>query len=378
MHKTNKILFVAPVLGDTKDTKRIELLIKAGFDVKVAAFNRHSFVSRMPKCKTIIIGDIVDGNYIYRLFVMLLSIFKLRRHIKEADLVYTIGVDLAMFSYLSSIGLKRSLILDVADIREIQVSKSFSGALVRAIDKFMISKIDLLVVTSKGFVDYYYYKILNKKINNYILIENKVDYKINIVQVNEEKSKKIRIGYFGVLRDNWTIKLFVNILEKYPDRYEVVLAGINLIKDFDLIKLSDNYRGFTFLGEYKSPDDLIDIYSSIDIMAVFYPDYNSSDSWFNAKRICRSNRFYESCYFKKPIIAFSFTNDGTAVSELDIGLTIETYNISEATSKIVEKVTFENIECWVNVLNVLPNTIYVFVDEVKTLRARIELILKKE
>lgn len=368
----NKILCVLPVFGDTKDAKRIEILKKGGYEINSVAFQRDSFSSRLPSTSLVSLGKIEDGNYVKRLFQMMKSARLLRKHIKSCDIVYAINSDLALYSYVCSLGLKKPIILDVADIREIQVSNSIKGTLVRLMDKLVAKKVSLIVVTSNAFITWYYEKRLNLFIKNSFLLENKVDYEIPKGEMNNiSTNSKIKIGYFGVLRDNWTINLLLTLLKDYPDKYEVFIAGIDKIDKYNINELSKTIKGFNYLGEYKSPKDLQAIYNKIDIMSIFYPDSNSDGNWHMAKKICRSNRFYESCFFKKPIIAFSFTEDGKEVNKLRIGLTLDDYNITKAISVLNAMITLDNMKTWVANLNILSKDIYLFKDEPLKLREKI-------
>ena len=63
---------------------------------------------------------------------MLSVLPQLRRAIRRNQLVYTFGPDMAFMALLASIGLKRRpLILEVGDLRKIQVSSGIKGTLMR-------------------------------------------------------------------------------------------------------------------------------------------------------------------------------------------------------------------------------------------------------
>lgn len=311
---------------------------------------------------------------------MIGAIFRLRRLIKECDLVYVVGLDLAFFSYLSSIGLGKPHILDVADIREIQVSRSVGGFIVRQFDRYMAARVDLIVATSKAFIDWYYKKFLNVRVRKSYLLENKVDYDIPVNlrgESSEHVPAKLRIGYLGVLRDNWTVELLREIVKKYPERFEAQVAGINMISRHDLNDLHQNCEGFTYTGPYHSPEDLPDLYRNIDVIAIFYPEHDAGKDWFEAKRICRSNRFYEACYFRKPMIAYSFSEDGRVIKKMDIGLTIDTTDTTKAIETIVNSLTKEKIGNWRENINKLPSEIYKFKNEARELKSCIDEIFNR-
>lgn len=374
--ETKKICCILPTIGDTKDSKRIEILKKNNFDVIVAAFSRNSFKSRAPNYKIENLGQISDGKYLSRVYKMLLSLKKLRSIIKESDLIYAISPDLAIFAFFSSIGLSKPMVVDIADIREIQVSNSFFGTLFRFLEKVVINRCQLIVVTSEGFIKDYYEKRLNLNIKNSFLLENKVDHNIIIDDsLLNEYNKKIRIGYFGVLRDNWTIELLTKLVRKYPHKFEILTAGINQISEFNINNLNRKIEGFNYLGPYKSPDELNDIYSKIDIMAIFYPEKDSSKNWYEAKKICRSNRFYESLYFNKPIIAFSFSQDGYYIERLNIGMTFNNYDINTIADSLYKSLTISQINTWKNRMKQINPDNYTLINEPNELGIKLVKII---
>ena len=365
------ILCFLPLVGDTKDSKRIQLLMNAGFNIKVISFERQNHSPRKSNWDVKIIGNIEDGKYFARIITMLRAFQTLRYDMQSSDIVYCLSADLAIFAYLASFGMKVQIVVDVADIREIQVKRSILGALYRLIDKLVSRKFSLIVVTSEFFITEYYDKWLNIGRQNYYLLENKVDYSAAMHRASKIKlsdSSKIKLGYIGYIRDNWTIKLLLELVSQYPEKYEIHIAGIDQLTEYDLNKLTASNRGIYYYGPYKSPEDLLSIYNSFDVMVLFYPEYASNENWFNAKRICRSNRYYESCFFGKPLIAFSFSADGRIISMKNIGLTLDTYSIKNSARKIVKEVTHKNILKWKRNISNLAVSEYCFTNEVKTLR----------
>ena len=197
--------------------------------------------------------------------------------------------------------------MEVGDLVDLQLSQEFRGKIFRLFDRWLTSKMVLLVVISEGFINEYYKKWLGVNIPS-LIIKNKLEWKkkrfenINI-QNNEsltsDNSKKvIRIGYFGLLRDFWSWQILSTLAEQYYKIQKIVFAGmpINPSNLVDQISL----KNMTYLGEYKSPDGLASIYNQTDMIWACYPEIKKDD-W----NLCwgRPNRFYESCYFGKPCFA---------------------------------------------------------------------------
>lgn len=373
LNSKNKILVLIPTLGDTKDSRRIKLLKDSNFDVNAAYFERNQFSPRIPVADNLIkLGNVSDGKYFKRVFIFVRSIFKIRELVKKNNLIYSIGADLAILAFFSSIGLKKKIIIDIADIRPIQVSDSIFGNILRGIESFVTKRASLIVVTSSGFIDYYYKKTLGLSDLNFFLLENKVDYEIPIgIHRKRIKSDKIVLGYFGIIRDKWTLIFLNKLLERFPERFDVVVAGINLLDDSDFKEQTTRNPGMHYLGPYQSPGDLPELYQLIDVMVVFYPEFNSSTNWFNAKRICRSNRFYEASYFNIPLICFSFSDDGKEVEKLQIGLTLDDYDFERGIENIERNLNIKNIKLWKTNLNSISSSRFKLMDEYMILANKI-------
>ena len=377
----NKILIILPVLGDTKDGKRIKLLKEAGFIVNVAYFERDEYETRKPEADSFhLLGKVYNKKYFKRVSIFIMSFFKLRKLIKENDLVYCIGADLSILAYFNTIFLNnKKFIMDIADIREIQVSNMLFSRLLRFVEAYVTKRASLVVVTSKGFIENYYNTRLKLTDIDYFLLENKVDYDIDIKSItNNKKSNKITIGYLGMIRDEWTLLFLEKLINKYPEKFNCLIAGVIKIDDFDINEYISKNKCIKYYGPFQSPTDLPEIYKEIDINLIFYPEMNSSSNWFEIKRICRSNRFYESLYFKKPIVSFSFTYDGVEIDKFQIGLTLEDYDLDKAIEIFEKELTIEKIHFWRNNINSLPLETFKFTNDSKILGEKIQKIILRD
>jgi len=151
-----RILSALPILGHPRDSKRIAMLQTAGFEVEVAAFERDYHSGRMPTCPIQSLGYIKHGHYVSRAIKMIHALPKMRSLIRQNHVVYASGPDMALFAIIAGLGLHRSLILEVGDIRHAQVAHGWKGFLARCIDRFIVNCSKLLVVTTMEFADGYY------------------------------------------------------------------------------------------------------------------------------------------------------------------------------------------------------------------------------
>jgi hypothetical protein len=150
---------------------------------------------------------------------------------------------------------------------------------------------------------------------------------------------------------------------------------MDLMKTLNVEEICEKTIGMKYLGPFKSPDDLNLIYQQVDLIALFYPDKTTAKHFFLIKSVCNANRFYEACYFRKPLISFSFCEDGKRVKEYSIGLALDTYHIDSNIEIINKEINKENLLIWNRNLMNLEEDIYYFGKEKEIIKNKITEIL---
>ena len=371
-----RILTVLPVLGQPRDSKRIDMLVSLGFDVSVAAFNRAYHSGRVPSRPTQIIGTISHGKYLQRIGRLITALPKLRRAMRDRDIVYASSPDMALLAMIAGMFMGKKFILEVGDVREIQTAEGLKGRLVRIVDRVLTNRCSLLVVTAVGFLDNYYRNWLRSDVPA-IVVENKIEASLtsarpgavrgNLPQGRPFIDRPLRIGYFGLLRCQWTWDVLKAFALKHPKNVEIVMAGYP-IEPADIAEQATSIPNVIYSGEYKSPTDLPRIYGGVDIVWACYKFIGPRD--WNLKW-ARPNRFYESCYFGRPLISRLGSSDSKEVDRLKIGFNIQTHEISEVVTEL-ESITAEMVEQWRSNSLELPNNLFIYTDEGEQLKSRIE------
>ncbi len=383
--KPFKILSVLPLLGHPRDSKRISMLQAAGFQVEVAAFERDYHAGRMPACPITSLGHIKHGHYLSRAFKMIRSLPILRRALRRHSLAYASGPDMALFAIVAGVGLRSQVVLEVGDIRHVQIAKGWKGWLARRLDRFIVNHSQLLVVTARGFADGYYGARL-KSSTRVLVIENKLD-EAPLTRVLGGQNPKpqevfhlgmrpIKIGYFGVLRCPWSWEVLTHIAQSLPDRVHVIVAGYSMLPA-NICDKSKHLANFEYRGEYRSPEDLPALYGEVDLVWACYPSPEAVDpDWRWALSVCRSNRFYESCFFQRPLVSMAESGDGVEVDRLGIGLTLVDQS-NEGVLRAITGITSDAISCWNNNLAKVPRSIGVYTNETGELqRAILDVIAR--
>lgn len=374
------ILSALPLVGHPRDSKRITMLKQAGYNIEAVAFSRPYHSGRLPDCRVESLGDIESGRYASRLLSMVAVLPRVRRAIRRNDLVYASGADMALLAIVAGIGLRQPIVLEVGDIREVQLAPGFAGRLVRWLDKRLVGNCALLVVTAPKFLDTYYRRWLGSEVPA-VVIENKlepefVDQIARRAQITtdygSEDSKKapLIIGYFGGLRCEWSWSVLRDLAIAKPDDVHIILAGYPM-NPRDLPNKVLEYNNIEYLGEYRSPQDLPSLYGQVDLVWACYQPIGPND-W--NLRWARPNRFYESCLFGKPLVSRAGSCDAAEVERLNIGLVVN----EERVDKVVEQVsgiTSEELDIWTKNVGALPPSIYVYTTEGEELARKISEIV---
>ena len=371
-----RILTVLPVLGQPRDSKRIDMLVSLGFDVSVAAFNRAYHSGRVPSRPTQIIGTISHGKYLQRIGRLFTALPKLRRAMRDRDIVYASSPDMALLAMIAGMFMGKKFILEVGDVREIQTAEGLKGRLVRIVDRVLTNRCSLLVVTAVGFLDNYYRNWLRSDVPA-IVVENKIEASLtsarpeavrgNLPQGRPFIDRPLRIGYFGLLRCQWTWDVLKAFALKHPKDVEIVMAGYPM-EPADIAEQAKSIPNVIYSGEYKSPNDLPRFYGAVDLVWACYKFIGPRD--WNLKW-ARPNRFYESCYFGRPLISRLGSSDSKEVDRLKIGFNIQTHEISDVVTEL-DSITAQMVEQWRSNSLTLPNSLFIYTDEGEKLKSHIE------
>jgi succinoglycan biosynthesis protein ExoL len=378
-----KVLSLLPLIGHPRDSKRIAMLQEAGCRVEALAFERDYHEGRLPTCPVTSLGRIPHGQYLRRAFRLLGALPKIRRALRRNDVAYASGADMALAGIVAGIGLGRPMVLEVGDIRRVQITKGWRGALARSLDRFIARHSRLLVVTAPGFVDGYYRVRLHEGIPS-LVVENKLDEAAMPppaasaskppLRAPDGTRRPLRIGYFGVLRCDWSWRLLESMATDHPQDFAIVAAGYPM-SPADLPERAKGLANAEYLGQYKSPQDLPAMYARVDVVWMCYPAPTETDpDWRWAQAICRSNRFYESCYFRTPTIALAGGADGQEVARLGIGPTLGDPS-DDAVVQALRAITDGDLLGWRRNLDALPRSVFVYTDEAARLgRALVDIV----
>ena len=346
--------------------RRIDMIREMGFHAEAVAFERDYMGGRLPDCEIELLSTLSHGQLIRRIPKLLGSLRKARFAIRRNDVVYAFNPDMALFALLAGIGLGKPVAVEVADIRKTQTERGLKGRIVRTLDKFTLRNCKLLTVTSDRY--FHYYRDWLTVETPGLVLENKLSasfcdevriFGSSVALGYVRLHRPLRIGWFGRLRDEWSLRVIDALVGSPQDQFSVVVAGTLSPPVAALSRLAAENPSIKYLGPYDHPGDLPSLFDGVDmVMACNPPEVPSAWS--------RANRYYDACLFAKPLIVRAGGADGEETKKHDIGLVIQE-NCPEAAAEAIRNITPEDLDRWRMNMRALPPSVYSDNEDAKAL-----------
>lgn len=341
-----KIVFILNNITLTRCLKRVSEFIDNGFEVDVYGFEKQGEEGyASPSNFNISILGVFSRkqSYYERLMVYYKSLKPLFNKYKGQDVVfYYFFFNIAFAARLLC---RRPFIYEESDMPYTGLKNKLLRNWLSSIDKRMIKKSLLTVMTSEGFIDYHFG---DERPKNIVVVPNRVNpllmnlpYHRNDFDINH-----LSIAFVGGFRYTSVINFATVIAEHFP-QHEFHVYGIVLEYGEELKALCEKYGNIHFHGKFRNPDDLPSIYERIDLVLASY------DATYINAQYAEPNKMYEAIFFRTPIIVSSNTFLAKKVSKLGIGYHINALNKQEIVS-FINGLTIGDINNKLQALEALP------------------------
>lgn len=341
-----KIVFILNNITLTRCLKRVSEFIDNGYDVDVYGFEKQGeegYASPANFNISVIGVFSRKQSYYERLKVYYKSLKPLFSEYKGQDVIfYYFFFNIAFAARLLC---RRPFIYEESDMPYTGLKNKLLRRWLGNIDKRMIKKSLLTVMTSEGFIDYHFG---DERPGNIVVVANRVNpLMINLpYQKHDFDIKHLSIAFVGGFRYNSVINFATTIAEHFP-QHEFHAYGIILEHGDELKSLCDKYDNVHFHGKFRNPDDLPSIYEKIDLVLASY------DATYINAQYAEPNKMYEAIFFRTPIIVSSNTFLAKKVTKLGIGYHINALDKQEIIS-FVNGLTADDINKKIQALEALP------------------------
>jgi len=310
----SRFVFLVPALSQPRCIKRIASIEDMGYTCDVYGYKRGKYdVNEYPAGINVQVLDTVsDGDYIRKAIKSWKNLSRVVATEKGADVAfYAFGFFQAFVCAIKGV----KFIYEISDIFYAYPGLKKIKWLLKFIDRILIKKSALTVMTSGGFLEFFNIEE-NKEI---LIVPNKVSPRLATIprKVLGDTLGSLRFGYVGSIKYDSIFRFADTIGKYYPDFHFDFYGSATDDIQAKIDEVVSKYENVNSHGVYKNPDDLESIYSRIDIVIACY-DVNSEN-----ERIAEPNKLYESLYFCKPIIVSEGIYLARRVKELDCGFSID-------------------------------------------------------
>lgn len=309
-----KIIFFINSITITRCIKRIEEFVDNGYEVEAYGFERGGEVYAKPsKFQINVIGkhDVSQG-YFTRLRIIYFSLKSILKKYRKQDVVfYYFFFDIAFTARLLS---RKPFIYEESDIPYTGIGNTLLRNLLRCIDKRMIRKSLLTIMTSEGFIDYHFGEDRPK---NIIVIPNRVHPQLDKYEYHKKtlNINHLSFAFVGGFRYD-SIMNFAQVVAEHFPQHDFHVFGNIMQNEAALSSLVENHDNIYYHGMFRNPDDLPEVYEKIDVVLATY-DATSINAQY-----AEPNKLYEAIYFRTPIVVSSNTFLAKKVKRLGIGYDI--------------------------------------------------------
>lgn len=207
-------------------------------------------------------------------------------------------------------GFKRKEQVLVYENLDLPTGRGFIRFLSRALERYSLKKVNLIVHASRFFKDFYPIGIPQ------IILENKPAYKPCVKDMTI--SSPLKIAFIGSIRYK---NILMNLVDavKNDKRYELYFHGGG--EDLnEMLNYCRNVSNVFFTGKYEY-SNVVSFYHQSDIIWAAYPnkDYNVV--------YAISNKFHESLYVGVPCVFSNKTKLADFVKEENIGFVVDPYSV---------------------------------------------------
>jgi len=316
--------------AESSQIRRIRSLMDTGHDVVAFTMRRANMnADFVPFWRNIHLFRVSNERVFRRLLVLLLSCFKIAWNCGElrgAGVIMARNFDMLVLAHVARLFSLRPGVPIVYECLDIHGSFTAPGkvaAAFRAVERFFMSRSQLLVVSSPGFIDNYFQPVQGHR-GKVQILENKIWFGGELPARRRSSANLCGgrpwvLGWVGSLRCEPSLRILLAVAERLGKCVRIEMHGNihrHVLPDFERrIAACPN---ITYHGPYSYPDGLAQVYSGCDfVWAQDLWQTGANSDWL------LPNRIYEAGYFGCLSIAVAGTETGRKVAADDLGYTVE-------------------------------------------------------
>jgi succinoglycan biosynthesis protein ExoL len=309
-------------MSDAAIARRVAMLHAGGAEVRLFGFTRAADpVSDVKGAPVVLFGRTFDGRLAHRALSAVAAIFKLFAHrdaLRQSDVVIGRNLEMLLVAWAARLAFARHarLVYECLDIHPVMVRDGLAGRVLRALERALVRRCDLILTSSPAF-ERNYFAARQHVTTPMALVENKVlrlDGAPTIATGCDLPAPPWRIGWYGIHRTQKALDIICAIAGRNPGLVQFIIRGRPGLVDFeDFHGQIAATPGVEFDGAY-GPDDLARIYADVHFNWAFdFFDEGSNSAWL------LPNRIYEGGLYGAIPLAKKSSETGRWLAAHDLG-----------------------------------------------------------
>ena len=323
MTGTRRIVVFGFDVNEVSQIRRIRALRDLGHDVQSFTMRRRNMNDGFePDWPNTHLYDTANEQILKRAFVVAGSILKMTRHreaLRQADVIVARNLDMLAIAWAARrmAGARGALVYECLDIHGAMTGSGSKSKAMRRVERLLLSDVDLLAVSSPGFIRHYF-EPMQGFTGAWELLENKLVDNGHLPDRPRDATLPAgprRLGWVGTIRCAPSLDILLETARRMGDGLELHISGVvhrHVLPDFDARIAA--MANVTYHGAYRYPEDLVDIYDRTDIVwAQDLWQRGTNSDWL------LPNRIYEAPWAGCPCIAVEGTETGRRVASDGLG-----------------------------------------------------------
>ena len=315
--------------AESSQIRRFRGLAGCGYEVDGYTFRRENMdPGSPPSWRNVDLGRVENEALGRRVLSLVKAVGRVWRNlgpIRRADVVMARNFDLLLLAWTGRTLARRPklpLIYECLDIHGSFTGSGLKARAFRAVERFLLKRTALLVVSSPGFIEHYFEPVQGYR-GPVRIIENKIWFDGTPPERRENAENMCGgrpwvIGWVGSLRCDPSLSILLHTAARMGERVRIEMHGNvhhHVVPDFER-RIAD-LPNVAYHGPYAYPEGLAEVYRGCDLVW-------SQDLWQRGANSdwLLPNRIYEASYFGCLSIAVDGTQTASTVRERDLGYTI--------------------------------------------------------
>jgi succinoglycan biosynthesis protein ExoL len=257
-----------------------------------------------------------------RIPVMMSAVARLRRELRSLgpqDILYVKAWDCLLATLIARLLARNrsQLVCEILDVHDFLLYPSPYRSMVRAFERLMLARIDLLVVPTEGNIGQYYRPIARYR-GKIAVVHNRLPTgEAGLCPPPPRHDRAWAIGWFGNLRCRRSLDILCRTAEIMGDRVRILMAGPSLFAPGVLEQAIAPFANIAYLGPFKEQEAAPALYAQVHFSYALHFEPPDRSKWALAVRI------FEGGAYGRPTIARADTDMGRFASTHGIGLTVQ-------------------------------------------------------